>query len=149
MILKQANNFFIGSLQCVLRSISPMELSISKAVHSQVCSVNAVLSIPSLEIQCMCVCVSVCVRVCACVKSLQLSLTFCDPLDYSPPVSSVHGIFQARIPEWVAISSSRGSSQPKDQTHVSYVSCIGRQLLYYYHHLGSPHVGDYAFGKLF
>ena len=39
-----------------------MELSISKAVHSQVCSVNAVLSIPSLEIQCMCVCVCVCER---------------------------------------------------------------------------------------
>ena len=46
-----------------------MELSISKAVHSQVCSVNAVLSIPSLEIQCMCVCVSVCVRVCVRVLS--------------------------------------------------------------------------------
>ena len=38
--------------------------------------------------------------------------------------SSVHGILQARILEWVAISSSRGSSQPKDQTHVSYVSAL-------------------------
>ena len=40
----------------------------------------------------------------------------CDPMDCSPPGSSVHGIIQARILEWVAISSSRGSSQPKDQT---------------------------------
>ena len=40
----------------------------------------------------------------------------CDPMDLSPPGSSVHGIFQARILEWVAISFSRGSSQPRDRT---------------------------------
>ena len=40
--------------------------------------------------------------------------TLCDPMDCSPPGSSVHGIFQARVLEWVAISFSRGSSQPKD-----------------------------------
>ena len=45
--------------------------------------------------------------------------------------SSVHGIFQARILEWVAISSSRGSSQPRDHTHVSCISCIVRQVLYH------------------
>ena len=56
----------------------------------------------------------------------------------SPPGSSVHGILQARILEWVAISSSRGSSQPGDGTHVSYVSCIDRQVLYHYCRLGSP-----------
>ena len=44
--------------------------------------------------------------------------------------SSVHGILQAKILEWVAISSSRGSSWPRDQTHVSCVSCIGRWILY-------------------
>ena len=48
----------------------------------------------------------------------------CDPMDCSPPVSSVHGILQARILEWVAISFSTGSSQPKDWT---WVSCtVGR-----------------------
>ena len=47
---------------------------------------------------------------CACTKSLQLCPTLCDPLDCSLPVSSVHGILQARILEWVAMSSSRGSS---------------------------------------
>ena len=45
----------------------------------------------------------------------------------SPPGSSVHGILQARILEWVTISSSRGSFQPRDQTRVSYISCTGRQ----------------------
>ena len=44
---------------------------------------------------------------------------FCDPMDYSPPGSSVHGISQARILEWVAISFFKGSSQLRDQTHVS------------------------------
>ena len=50
---------------------------------------------------------------------IQLCPVLCEPMD-----SSVHGIFQARILEWVAISSSWGSSQPRDQTHVSWVSCL-------------------------
>ena len=45
-------------------------------------------------------------------------------MDWSPPGSSVHGIFQARILEWVAISSCRRSFQPRDRTHISCVSCI-------------------------
>ena len=53
------------------------------------------------------------------VKSLQSSLTLCDPMDCSPLGSSVHGILQARILEWVIISSSRRSSWPRDWTHVS------------------------------
>ena len=44
---------------------------------------------------------------------------FCDPVDCSPPGSSVHGILQAAMLEWVAMPSSRGCSQPRDQTHVS------------------------------
>ena len=56
--------------------------------------------------------------------------TLCDPMDCSPPGSSVHEIFQARILEWVAISSSGGSSRPRDQTHISCISCMGRQILY-------------------
>ena len=54
----------------------------------------------------------------------QLCLTLCDPMDCSLPGSSVHGIFQARILEWVAISFSRGSSQPSDRTQVSHI--VGR-----------------------
>ena len=67
--------------------------------------------------------------------SVQLSLMLWDPMDYSSPASSVHVIFQARILECVAISSSRGSPQPRDQTHTSWVSCMGRQILYQMHHL--------------
>ena len=52
------------------------------------------------------------------------------PMDCSLPGSSVHGIYQARILEWVAISSSRGSSRPKDRTQVSCIFHIGRQILY-------------------
>ena len=53
-------------------------------------------------------------------------LTLCDPMDYSTPGSSVHGILQARTLEWLAMPSSRGSSQLRNQTHVS---CIGRWVL--------------------
>ena len=52
-------------------------------------------------------------------KLIQSFLTLCDPMDYSPPGFSVHGIPQARALEWVAIFSSRGSSRPRDQTSVS------------------------------
>ena len=50
---------------------------------------------------------------------LKLCLTLCNPMDYSLPGSSVHRFLQARILEWVAISFSRGSSQPKDRSQVS------------------------------
>ena len=52
--------------------------------------------------------------VCACFVA-QSCATLCDPMDCDPPGSSVHGILQARILEWVAISFSRGSSPPKDE----------------------------------
>ena len=60
---------------------------------------------------------------------VQWCLTLCDPC--SPSGSSVHEIFQARILQWVAISYSRGSSEPRDRTQISCVSCIGRQILYH------------------
>ena len=50
--------------------------------------------------------------------------SLCDPMDCSPPGSSVHGILQTRILEWVAMPSSRGSSWARDRTLVSCVSCI-------------------------
>ena len=81
----------------------------------------------SLTFKTMCVCM------CA-----QLYPTLCRVTDCSPPGSSVHGISQARRLEWVAISSSRGSSWPRDWNHVSCVSCIGRWILYQLSHGGSP-----------
>ena len=52
----------------------------------------------------------------------RLCPTLCDPMDGSLPDSGIHGIFQARILEWAAISFSRGSSQPRDQTRVSCIA---------------------------
>ena len=77
------------------------------------------------------VCVFVCV--CVCVYSVaQSCLTLCDPMDCNPPGFSVHGILQARTLELVAISFFRGSFRPSNQTHVSCISCIGRQILYHW-----------------
>ena len=70
-------------------------------------------------------------RACMRAKSLQSCLTLCNPMNYSLPDSSVHGIVQARMLEWVAMPSSGGSSQPQDRTCISYVSCIGRQVIYH------------------
>ena len=67
------------------------------------------------------------------MQSLQSCLTLCNPMVAGSPVQ---GILQERILEWVAMPSSRY------QTHVSYVSCIGRQVLYHEHHLGSPKEGS-------
>ena len=61
-------------------------------------------------------------------QSLQSCPTLCNPVDCSLPGSSVHGILQVRILEWVAISSSRGFSQPRDRIRVSCISCIGKGL---------------------
>ena len=61
----------------------------------------------------------------------QLCLTPYSPVDCSLPGFSVHGIFQARIPECVAISSSRGFSQPRGQIQISCVFCISREILYH------------------
>ena len=71
-----------------------------------------------------------------CAKSHPSCPTFSDPIDYSLPGSSVPGILQARILEWVAIPSSRASSRSGDQIWISYVSCVGRQVLYHQRQLG-------------
>ena len=62
-----------------------------------------------------------------CAKSLQSCLTLCDPIDCSPPGSSVHGILQVRIPEWVAMLSSRGSSRSRNHPRLLH-------LLYWHIH---------------
>ena len=64
-----------------------------------------------------------------CCSVAKLCLTLCSPMDCSTPGSSVHGISQTRILEWVVISSSRGSSWPRDQTRASFTY---RQILYHY-----------------
>ena len=64
-----------------------------------------------------------------CTWSLSRVWLFCDPMDCSPPGSSIHGLSQAVILEWVAILFSRGSFQPRDRTCVS---CISRWIPYHW-----------------
>ena len=68
------------------------------------------------------------IHTCVCTQSY---LTLCSPMDYGSPGSPVHGILQARILEWVAMPSSRASSEPGMETRISNVSCIGRRVLYH------------------
>ena len=70
--------------------------------------------------------VSSIVWLCCCLVA-KSCLTHCNPIDCSPPGSSVHGVFQARILEWVAISFARRFSRPRDGTSVS---CLGRWILH-------------------
>ena len=70
---------------------------------------------------CVCVCLCVCVHECTCSVT-QSSLTLCDPRDCSPLGSSVLGVFQVRTLVWVAIISSRGSSRPRNWTHISCIA---------------------------
>ena len=70
-------------------------------------------------------------HVCMLSRFSQL-VKLCDPIDCGPLGSSVHGILQARMLEWIAMPSPRGSSRARDhRTSVSYVSCIGKQVLYH------------------
>ena len=62
------------------------------------------------------------------VKLLQSCPTLCESMDCSLPGTSVHEILEARKLEWVAMPFSRGSSQSRDWTHISYVSCLGRHF---------------------
>ena len=73
-----------------------------------------------------------------CVPSLQLCLIFCDPIDCSPPGSSIQGILQARILEWVAMPSSRGSSPPPGIECTPPVSPALQADSLTLSHLGSP-----------
>ena len=93
---------------------------------------------------CVCVCVCVCTHACA-----LLCPTLCNPMVCSPPSSSVYGIFQARILEWVAIFFSRASSWPRDWNYVSCISCIGRWILCQQCHLGSPYETWYSSNSLY
>ena len=65
-------------------------------------------------------------------QSVQLCLTLCDLMDCNPPGSCVHEIFLTRILEWVAMPSSRGFSWSRDRTCVSFISCLGRWILYHW-----------------
>ena len=79
------------------------------------------------------------ISMCVCVQFAQSYLTPCSPMGCSPPGSSVHGISQARILDWVVISSCRESFRPWDRTHIS---CVSKQIVPL-SHLGSPILYQY------
>ena len=104
--------------------IPGMEEAWGAAVYGVAQSQTGLKRLSSSSRQLLC---GLCVLCCA--KSLQSCLTLCDPMECSPPGSSVHGVLQARILEWVAMPPSRRSSWRGDWTCFSFVSCFGRQFL--------------------
>ena len=107
----QSTSQTIGRL-CICLGI----ISIAKVVRS----LDSLAHLVSLVFATLCLFSLVCVCVCVCV-CVQLTPALCNPVDCSPPGSSVHGIFQAGILERVPISFSTGSSQSRDQTYVSFL----------------------------
>ena len=87
----------------------------------------------------------ICICMCTGAQSLQSCPALCNPVDCSSPGSSVHGILQPRMLEWVVVPSSRGSSQHRDRTLVSYVSCIGRRDLLSLVQPGKPCICTYTY----
>ena len=102
-----------SSRSCVFKAFCTSGGGLKVRVRDEDCPWNAF----SLPYRTVCEC-TVCVQA-------QSRPTLCDPMDCTLPGSSVHGIFQARILEWIAISFSKRSSQLRDQTCVSCVSCFG------------------------
>ena len=90
---------------------------------------HLMLSFPGFQIKNYTKCLQTACCYCYLVANSRPTLSV-DSMDDSPSGSSVHGIFQARILEWVAISFSMGSSQPRDR---HWVSCMGRSVLFFYH----------------
>ena len=115
--------------ECPIINLYPLSMPPPKPDASQVGKINdrfytpftVTRFSPSVELRLKAEMRFICAHVHA--KSLQSCPALCDPMDNSLPGSSVHGILQARILEWVAVPSSRGSSWPRDQTHISSGSC--------------------------
>ena len=111
---------YLGSIILLSTVTAPFYVTNRNAQHSNFSTSSPAAAFPFCSWD-SCVCVH--------AKSLHLCPTLCHPMDCSLPGVSFHGIIQARILEWVARTSSRESSPPRDQTHVSYVSCIGMWVL--------------------
>ena len=79
-------------------------------------------------------------------KVAQLCLTL-QPYRLYPPGSSLHGFSRQEYWSGLPVPSSRGSSRARDWTLISYVSCIGRRVLYHEHYLGSPYIHKHSDGK--
>ena len=84
----------------------------------------------------------------ACMLSCSSCTQLCNPMDCSLPGFSVHGILQARVLDWIAISSSRRSLWPRDWTCISCISCIGRRVSWLLAPLGKPGVTMIQFSSV-
>ena len=89
-----------------------------------------------------------CVYACVCAHLLQSRWTLCNLMDCGLLGSSVHGILQARILECIAMPSSKGSSWPRNWTRISYVSCIGRWVLYHWSHQEALYMPSVQFSSV-
>ena len=120
---KLATSYVIGSLQKLSELVMQIDWFLS--------IINCTISVSNIKNARIIMTITIFVsHICIlCVHSVMSNSL--QPIECNLAASSVHGIFQARILEWVVISSSRGSSQPTDQTCVSYISCTGRQVLYH------------------
>ena len=115
-------------------TLFPLVLLLSRCSRVRLC---ATPSSAATLFDCACGCV--CAHACVCTHSVvQSCLTLCSPLDCSLPTSSAYRTassalapLQPRILEWGVISYSRGSFQPRNQTHLSCISCTVRQILYH------------------
>ena len=112
----------------------PPHFRASKDIKTSICFESLCFSILDFRFYPV---IWICIYVCVCSVARSYP-TLCDPMDYNLRGSSAHGILQARILEWVAISSSTGSSQPKDWPRVSCISCTGRRILYHGASWGAP-----------
>ena len=120
---KLATSYVIGSLQKLSELVMQIDWFLS--------IINCTISVSNIKNTRIIMTITIFVSHICLLCAHSVMSNSLEPIDCNLAVSSVHGIFQARILEWVVISSSRGSSQPMDQTCVSYISCTGRQVLYH------------------
>ena len=104
----------------------PQTLRVGRSVVGLPCPCRRLSNIRDLYALDSSACLVVCVP-----SRFSHSRLLCNPMGCSPSDFSVHGISQARILKWVAISFPRGYSQPRDRTYISYVCCISRWVLYH------------------
>ena len=109
----------LRAYHCIIMKISSLTKLAHLSLKSAFC--NLAIAIAALIVR---------IHIRACLLS-HFSHVQLFAVDCNQPGSSVHGILQARILEWIAIPSSRRSSWPRDWTHISYVSYTGRWVLYH------------------
>ena len=131
-MLKPTNNKYRGPEMYQASSWASSCLGVSNPLVHKVCDYTGRVSASAQDVLLLQEIQDVFLAYACSVASVLFShaLTLGDPMDYTSPASSIRGIFPARILEWVAMPSSSESSQPRNQTRISYLSCIaGRSFI--------------------